>query len=456
MARPEEGHSIPGERARHGGPAGLEAVLERLVHHVAELVTVFDHGGTVLWVNDALPRVLGWEPQAWVGRHAVELAHPDDIPLGMELLSSAKATGPGVKEPVVYRLAHADGSWVDLEVISSNVALPDGQLVLVTSARPAGAARPPTAIFDEAAQRVSAMFDRALIGMAQVALDGRILRANEQMAALVGAEHGPALLHQPFAGLLPPDMQDLLAGPAGLFTGEGGQHAQVRMHRVDGREDPSTWARLAAALVHDHRGAPLYYAVQAVDISDLVHVHSELLAIQAELLHHSHHDALTGLANRLQLADWMERPARAGDSVLYVDLDGFKAVNDTYGHAAGDALLVAVAARLRAQVRRDDLVVRVGGDEFVIVCPGASRSDAEELARRVVEAIGRPLHAAQGDLHVRASIGVATGDDRATFEGLIARADLALYRAKAAGAGPIAVHAEGGQPTTGGGGGTGA
>ncbi len=242
-------------------PERADDVVAAVVDHVAEVVAVFDSAGHVLRVNAAVRRVLGFEPGDWVGRHGADLCHPDDISLGMELLVSAQATGPGVKEPVVYRMAHADGRWIDLECIASNVELASGELVLVVSGRPAHQVRPSTAIFDEAAERVSAMFDHAAIGMAQVSLDGRILRANVQFGVeLLGRT--VELRGARLADLVHLDDRYLVDGDgSALLRGEGLSERTLRLSAAR-PTGPST-ARLTSSLVRDHAGEPMYYAVHA-------------------------------------------------------------------------------------------------------------------------------------------------------------------------------------------------
>ncbi|MBG0818550.1 GGDEF domain-containing protein [Planomonospora sp. ID82291] len=154
-----------------------------------------------------------------------------------------------------------------------------------------------------------------------------------------------------------------------------------------------------------------------------------LLAYQAS------YDPLTGLANRRTITARLDA-CSAGDVLLYLDLDGFKAVNDTYGHDAGDALLVEVARRLRAAVREDDLVVRLGGDEFALLCPQASvHADVIPLAERVLEAIAAPIGYDGHELRVGTSIGIAVVDATTTPGDLVRKADAAMYEAKRAGRG---------------------
>ncbi|GAT71330.1 diguanylate cyclase [Planomonospora sphaerica] len=154
-----------------------------------------------------------------------------------------------------------------------------------------------------------------------------------------------------------------------------------------------------------------------------------LLAYQAS------YDPLTGLANRRTITGRLDA-CSAGDVLLYLDLDGFKAVNDTYGHDAGDALLVEVARRLRAAVREDDLVVRLGGDEFALLCPQASvHTDVIPLAERVLDAIAEPIGYDGHELRVGTSIGIAVVDETTTPGDLVRKADAAMYEAKRGGRG---------------------
>jgi diguanylate cyclase (GGDEF)-like protein len=173
-----------------------------------------------------------------------------------------------------------------------------------------------------------------------------------------------------------------------------------------------------------------------------------LLRSERALAHQAHHDPLTGLANRTKLLDAMATQlADAGGRrrlvVLFVDLDGFKVVNDELGHRAGDRLLVAVADRLRHAARGSDLVARIGGDEFVVLCPGVdSVGEATAVGDRILERLAAPFRLGDTDVSVTACIGIAPAHGRTTAtdvleaaDDVLAAADRAMYAAKRAGAG---------------------
>ena len=166
----------------------------------------------------------------------------------------------------------------------------------------------------------------------------------------------------------------------------------------------------------------------------------------AELQHRAHYDKLTQLPNRLLGIEELERAVAAAVRqkrplpVMFIDLDGFSAVNDSLGHAMGDQLLVQSAERLRRAVRKSDIIMRLGGDEFAVVLPETqSAQDAATAARHVIDALSAPFELTGGSAFVSASVGIAIHpSDGASAEELLRHADLAMYKAKRAGRGQIA------------------
>lgn len=160
--------------------------------------------------------------------------------------------------------------------------------------------------------------------------------------------------------------------------------------------------------------------------------------IEEELAYQATHDSLTGLPNRSQLVDQLDRILGERDEVvscLFVDLDGFKAVNDRLGHGAGDELLIRVGERLADVLRPSDFLARLGGDEFVVILRGLGPVASEKLASRIVAALELPFVISDEEVQISASIGVASASDDHTTERLIKEADIGMYRAKAKGRG---------------------
>jgi diguanylate cyclase (GGDEF)-like protein len=204
----------------------------------------------------------------------------------------------------------------------------------------------------------------------------------------------------------------------------------VRYYRGDRADPPLVWL-----------GALLVVAVMARQVLALQlnsRLAGELNRQRSHLAHQAFHDPLTGLANRALFGERLAAAlgeARPRPALLLVDLDGFKKINDTRGHAAGDELLVAVAVRLRGCVRATDTVARLGGDEFAVLRPGAAAAgDAVGVAQVVLERLGQPVEIGSGpSVRVQASVGIALADAETTAVVLQRDADLALYEAKQSG-----------------------
>jgi diguanylate cyclase (GGDEF)-like protein len=165
-------------------------------------------------------------------------------------------------------------------------------------------------------------------------------------------------------------------------------------------------------------------------------------ASEAQIQHLAFTDPLTGLANRRRLYEqgraWLAETDGAvpGLALLYLDLDRFKAVNDTLGHDAGDTLLVQVAGRLLTSISQDGLLARIGGDEFALLLPQSSAADAVAVAKRMREQIMQPFYLRTQPVCIGGSFGITTSSNEpVSFSHLLTQADIAMYHAKANGGG---------------------
>jgi diguanylate cyclase (GGDEF)-like protein len=173
------------------------------------------------------------------------------------------------------------------------------------------------------------------------------------------------------------------------------------------------------------------------DASARMELESEQEKVAADLRREARLDALTGLANRYEFEDRLEDALRRHDApgelaLVVIDIDGFKPINDTHGHAIGDEVLAAVALRLTAAVRDGDTVARFGGDEFVVLCELNDGCDPGAMATRVRNALTDPVSTTVGPLTVSASVGFAVDQSGSDSQDLLRRADKAMYRSKPA------------------------
>ncbi len=249
------------------------------------------------------------------------------------------------------------------------------------------------------------------------------------------------------AGLLVGGFNYVLAN---LVVGSRLGSMSRQMHRVDEIVRAATragdWSELSVGSCRLPVTSRDEFGEAALAFNTLVSALDDNVAerrrLEAALYHQAFHDPLTGLANRALFVDRSEhaldRAKRDGTrlAVLFVDLDGFKSVNDTLGHAAGDVVLVETARRLTAGRRSTDTVARIGGDEFAVLLEGADADAAERLADELCGRLCEPVPVGDGSARIGASIGTAVGGDPAdTLEALLRMADRAMYRAKSAGSG---------------------
>ncbi|SMB31231.1 Sensory box/GGDEF family protein (fragment) [Sterolibacterium denitrificans] len=284
----------------------------------------------------------------------------------------------------------------------------------------------------EGERRWRKMFDQSPLGAAIVAPGHGFLDANETLCRILGYER-EELLAKNFRDVMHPEelpqelerMQRLLTGDAEHYNSES---------RYLSQSGADVWAQVSMSLVKDGNGQPLYFLPLIQDIG---------MRKQAEeqINYLAYHDALTGLPNRQLAKDRLDHAVayasreKSGVGVLHLDLDHFKAINDTLGHPVGDGLIKKIADTLRDCVRTTDTIARLGGDEFLIIL--ANVIDPEiisTIATKVQETLGTTFKVQGHDLTTSVSIGIAVyPEDGKDFDSLLKKADTALYKAKASG-----------------------
>ena len=273
----------------------------------------------------------------------------------------------------------------------------------------------------DASKRFAATFDQAAVGIAHVAPDGRFLMVNDRFCGIAQRDRGE-LLAAKFQDITHPDDLELdLRFVAALIAGRIDHYAMEKRYLRKGGE--AVWVNLTVSLVRQRDGSPDFFVSVVEDIS--ARKAAEEAALQ---------DALTGLPNRrallqrLNVALEHSRTDGTPLCIAYLDLDGFKGINDRLGHAEGDKCLIAVAEALKAELRRNDIVGRMAGDEFVVLLPDSSRIDALAIAQRLRKAVGTLAKGKGWDLGI--SVGGIVAGATTTAEQALIVADRVMYEVK--------------------------
>ncbi|MFC5381057.1 putative bifunctional diguanylate cyclase/phosphodiesterase [Aquipuribacter nitratireducens] len=405
-------------REDHLDPGVRQALLHAAeVAGDAVLVVRAGAPSTVAWVNPRAEEVLGAANDTVAG---APLGRVLDTPA--DLLTTTRGTsGRG-------SLRGADGTRTAVDVTSHPV--PGGALWVLTAV-PAQRRRPEAEA--EAVQaverRFTALAERTPVPTVLSDVGLRLAHVNDAFTRLVGLP-AEAVLGTAWLDLVHREDLDVVTGCARTALEGTAAETFARLLTADGAE---RWVHLRLAPTTTPRHGSGFVGT-AEDVT-------ERRAFERQLAYQARHDPLTGLPNRAALFEHLQRAllgARGASpdlAVLFLDLDNFKLVNDSLGHHAGDALLVDVGRRLRAAVRDQDVVTRMGGDEFVVVCHGVGDDEeAAHLAARVLEVCTQPTLIGSLQVHPSASMGVARVDQGTTSaQDVLRDADIAMYRAKALG-----------------------
>ncbi len=281
-------------------------------------------------------------------------------------------------------------------------------------------------------QLAASVFSNAREGIMITATDGTILDVNEAFSHITGYARDEVLGRNPRLLSSGRQGQDYYHTMWSSLTQQGHWYGEIWNRRKNG----AVYAEMQTiSTVRNAQGKPLQYVALFSDITSIKEN-------QRQLEHIAHYDVLTGLPNRVLLADRLQQAIsqthrRGGKlAVAYLDLDGFKTVNDTHGHEAGDLLLTAVATRMRLTLREGDTIARLGGDEFVVVLLDLNAvEDSVPMLQRLLESAAQPVQHGEHQLRVSASVGVTffPQEEDVDADQLLRQADQSMYQAKLSG-----------------------
>jgi diguanylate cyclase (GGDEF)-like protein/PAS domain S-box-containing protein len=376
-----------------------------------DAVVLIDHAGNLGFVSESVHDLLGYPAQHLCGSPAAGLIHPDeraDVVAALNGLQASDAVPRGVR---ATRVRHCDGSWREIELLGvRGRGELDGSVVV----------------------GLRALTDRRVpdrVIAADNVLFRRLATISGDLTLIASAELEPIYVSPSASSMLGYSIEFMLARPVGeLFA--PADRAAVLGALSEAKRQPGVATRIEVRVQSSDDTAR--WVLHARDIH-------ERRCAEEELRFRAHHDPLTGLPNRYCFVELLTASPKesTGQStaVIFCDLDRFKEINDRYGHSAGDEILCETARRLRTAVRPGDLIARIGGDEFCVVCEGLTNvREALEIAERIRSAVAEPTAVGENDLVVGVSVGVAWSDGESIDgESLLRIADRAMYAAKSSG-----------------------
>lgn len=367
----------------------------------------------VVDVNDHAARELGWSRDDMLGRSLSEFGDPDDRDLNPTLIERVLA---GDTVHFDRRLRTADGDWRTLNFAARMLDLDQRRCLLVGRALES-----------------LALSHSRLAGLLKLAdLTDDVFVVCDQAGYITYANEAAARIHgeQEFVGRhLTEFVHEDDTGYVGLLEAYNREDSRTE-GRVLGRRADGSAIPFGVRTVYD-RASQHWFTVER-DISNDIEQERKMAQLTTDLRRRATTDALTGVANRAAWNEVLAQAVEAGEpfAVLLMDMDDFKSVNDTLGHAAGDEFLRCVAQRIQRAVKLTDVVARLGGDEFVIYLPNVGSEEAAEVADRMIEAVGQHYSINGHPLTRSCSIGVAVWEPGDDASAILRKADRAAYRAK--------------------------
>jgi diguanylate cyclase (GGDEF)-like protein/PAS domain S-box-containing protein len=395
----------------------------------------------LLEIDDATTEILGWPADEMVGHRSLEFIHPDDQEPAIEAWIEMLAI-PGPGKPARMRHKRRDGSWAWVEITNVNrLGDPEHEDMLAELVDISDDLSPQEAewLAKRSVRSRERLLDRIAealpIGLCQVDRRRNIVYCNERLPEILGTARA-ATIDEQLATVVRDDWSVLDAAIVGALHDGQDADAEVQVERQRGDRFRRCVARVRA--LEDDDRQPIGAIITLEDVT-------ESARMRAELERRANYDMLTRCHNRASVMSAVEVALAQGHdtttAVIFVDIDRFKAVNDNLGHAAGDDLLVAVADRLAGAVRDDDILGRIGGDEFLVVCSRIrGREEALAVGRRIQDALHGEVVLDTGRAMLSASVGIACSDRGASSaDELVSQADTAMYQAKREGSQRVVV-----------------
>jgi diguanylate cyclase (GGDEF)-like protein/PAS domain S-box-containing protein len=418
-----------------------QALLQALLANIPAAVSVRDSQGLLLSVNREFATLAGTHPEMLIG------STDGDSPGELAINARVFREGQSHSRDVVVRLP--DGGTRTYSDIHFPVFGPDGQAAAVgeistdvTQLRAAAAQEQLVIVQAAAEERYRLLAEHSLDVIARMRSDGTFSYVSPASSDVLGYSPEELTSPEPPAGRVHPEDQAIVADAISRVVIGG--PAKTLSYRFLHGSGTWRWLETTWSCIRTTEATGIVDLVAAVkepefELFATTRDVSERYAAQQQLERLALRDGLTGLANRALLTDRLttavERLERRGGAVAVylIDLDHFKAINDTYGHAGGDAVIVEAGRRLTRASRAGDTVARLGGDELIVVAEVAGRSEAEALGARLLAQLRLPYPEPVG-MVCTASVGLALARDyRCDPDGLLQRADVALYAAKQAG-----------------------
>jgi diguanylate cyclase (GGDEF)-like protein/PAS domain S-box-containing protein len=406
-----------------------------LAENSTDLISRHCVNGQCLYASSASESLLGYKVNQLPENFLFELCHPQDLPILTRfqqlIISQANL------EPIAYRLRHNNGEYIWLETTAKIISNPVSGKVeeFIAVSRNINQRKAAEASLRQAEKQYRDIFENISQGIFQTTADGHFLKANPALARIYGYDSSEELINHitDIEKQLYVDpnrrsqLMQMIAQSGGIIT-----NIESQVYRQDGS---IIWIVETIRTVYDAQGNFLYYEGNIDDITYQKRT-------EAQLLHDAFYDSLTGLHNRAWFTNELRQAIEINHqdnchqyAVLFIDLDGFKVINDSFGHLIGDELLQKVARRLKMELRNRDKLARFGGDEFVILRESfESITDITSIAKRLQESLKIPFQLSQETVFISASIGITTSNiNYQKPEEPLRDADIAMYRAKADG-----------------------